>query len=84
MTMKTNKTNLNYGVCVKDTISHGSSGELDYYGVLREIFELYYSEPVNFKCDWYDSTVGKGTHVNKYGLSMFILENVKEYTILLV
>ena len=69
--MKKDKTNANYGVC--DTSSHGSSGEPDFYGVLQEIYELCYPGPVHlkivlFKCDWYDSTVGKGIRVNKSGI----------------
>ncbi|KAG2306933.1 hypothetical protein Bca52824_026681 [Brassica carinata] len=67
------KTNANYGVCVKDTSSHGSSGDPDFYGVLQGIYELHYPGQVHlkvvlFKCDWYDSTIGKGIRVNKSGI----------------
>lgn len=67
------KKNANYGVCVKDTTSCGSSEEPDFYGVLREIYELRYPGLVDlkvvvFKCDWYDSTIGKGIRINKSGI----------------
>lgn len=67
------KKNANYGVCVKGTTSSGSSEEPGFYGVLREILELHYSGPpelklVVFKCDWYDSTIGRGTRINKSGI----------------
>lgn len=67
------KKNANYGVCVKDTTSCGSSEEPDFYGVLREIFELHYPGLVDlkvvvFKCDWYDSTIGKCIRINKLGI----------------
>lgn len=67
------KKNANYGVCVKSTSPSGSSEEHDFYGVLREILELHYPGPVDlkvvlFKCDWYDSTIGKGIRVNKSGI----------------
>lgn len=66
------KKNANYGVCVKGTTSSGSSGEHDFYGILREIYELHYPGTVDlkvvvFKCDWYDSTIGKGIRINKSG-----------------
>lgn len=66
------KKNANYGVCVKGT-STGSSEEPDFYGVLREVFELRYPGSVDlkvvvFKCDWYDSTIGKGLRINKSGI----------------
>ncbi|CAA7027376.1 unnamed protein product [Microthlaspi erraticum] len=67
------KKNANYGVCVKGTSSSGSGGEPGFYGVLREILELHYSGPpdlklVVFKCDWYDSTIGRGVRINKSGI----------------
>lgn len=67
------KKNANYGVCVKGTSSSGLGEEHDYYGVLREILELQYPGKdhltlVVFKCDWYDSTIGKGIRVNKSGI----------------
>lgn len=68
------KKNANYGVCVKGvTTCTVSRQEPDFYGVLREIYELHYPGPVHlkvviFKCDWYDSIIGKGIRVNKSGV----------------
>jgi len=68
-----NKKNANYGVCVKGTTSSSSNEEADFYGILREIYELHYPGHVDlkvvvFKCDWYDSKVGRGIRRNKSGI----------------
>ncbi|XP_019085777.1 PREDICTED: uncharacterized protein LOC109130114 [Camelina sativa] len=68
------KKNANYGVCVKGVTPSSSSEEAaEFYGVLKEIYELHYPGPVDlkvvvFKCDWYDSTIGKGIRKNKSGI----------------
>ena len=67
------RTSANYGVCVKGITSCGSSEEPDFYGVLREIFELHYPGPVHlkvvlFKCDWYDLITERGIRINKSGI----------------
>jgi len=59
-----------YGVCVKSTTSSSSNEEADFFGILREIYEFHYLGHVDvkvvvFKCDWYDSKVGRGIRKNK-------------------
>ena len=58
---------------MKGTSSCGSNDEPDFYGILREIFELHYPGPVDLKvvvffCDWYESTSGRGIRKNKSGI----------------
>jgi len=58
---------------VKSTLSSKSSGEHDFYGVLREILEIRYPGPVHlhivlFKYDRYDTTIGEGVRINRFGI----------------
>jgi len=67
------KKNAKFGLCVKNTLSSKSSGEHDFYGVLREILEIHYHGPVHlhivvFKCDRYDTTIGEGVRINRSGI----------------
>ncbi|XP_020865758.1 uncharacterized protein LOC110224226 [Arabidopsis lyrata subsp. lyrata] len=63
----------NYGVCVKGASSCDSNEEPEFYGIVTQILELYYPGIVGlrvvlFRCNWYDSTMGKGIRRNKSGI----------------
>lgn len=49
-------------------------GDVAYYGVLKEIIELYYNEKakvVLFKCDWVDvRSEGRGIKKDKFGFTL--------------
>ena len=56
-----------YGISVK-------SGNDVYYGVLQEILEVRYPGMLDlrcivFKCDWYDPILGRGVHVDQFGVT---------------
>ncbi|XP_010519575.1 PREDICTED: uncharacterized protein LOC104798989 [Tarenaya hassleriana] len=62
------KSTFNYGVCIKS----GSSEDPDFFGVLRQIFQLQYPRLVGlktiiFRCDWFDTTSGRGSRKNRWG-----------------
>ena len=47
--------------------------ESECYGIIKQIFELYYPGVVGlrivlFRCDWYDSTMDKGVRINRSGI----------------
>lgn len=50
------------------------SGDLVYYGVLREILEIHYPglldlRCVAFLCDWYDPLIGSGVRHDQFGVT---------------
>lgn len=50
------------------------SGDLVYYGVLREILEVRYPGMINlrcivFSCDWYDPILGRGVKQDEFGVT---------------
>lgn len=50
------------------------SGDLVYYGVLREILEIHYPglldlRCVAFLCDWYDPLIGSGVRHGQFGVT---------------
>lgn len=56
------------------SVQGGEDGEIDndYYGVLTDIVEVYYTGwPIKtlvlFKCDWFDPTLNQGKKVDSYG-----------------
>jgi len=63
---------MNYGVCV--IRRRKAEFENEYYGIIREIIEVYYpGEPLNkcvmSNCDWFDPTLNRGMRVNRcYGI----------------
>ena len=65
------RSTFNYGVCVKGTSDLTEESEC--YGIIKQIFELYYPGVVGlrivlFRCDWYDSTMDKGVRINRSGI----------------
>lgn len=75
------KTTQNFGVAVVASTSSFSSakdknpviGEVTYYGIIKEIIELNYSNKgsvVLFKCDWVDTIQGRGIQKDKYGITL--------------
>lgn len=63
------RKNQNSGVMVK---GETNSGEIEYYGILKEIISLQYlggRRVVLFNCDWWDvHKKGKGIKIDKHGL----------------
>ena len=60
------RSTANYGVVVR-------AGDVDFYGIIREIIEVSFPGALNlrcslFKCDWFDPVVGRGVRVGKYGV----------------
>ncbi|XP_048627466.1 uncharacterized protein LOC125596325 [Brassica napus] len=59
------------------TINHGisaRSGEVIYYGILREILEIHYPGILNLRCvaffaDWYNPIVGYGVRIDEFGVT---------------
>ena len=56
------------------SVQGGEDGEIDsdYYGVLTDIVEVYYTGwPIKtlvlLKCDWFDPTLNQGKKVDSYG-----------------
>lgn len=62
---------------IRATCDYGissQSGDLVYYGVLREILEVHYPGLINlrciaFNCDWYDPRLGRGVRHNEFGVT---------------
>lgn len=75
------KSTQNFGVAVVAQTSSFSSakdqnpitGEVTYYGIIKEIIELNYSDRgsvVLFKCDWVDTVRGRGIKKDKFGVTL--------------
>ncbi|KAF0912255.1 hypothetical protein E2562_013207, partial [Oryza meyeriana var. granulata] len=79
------KSTQNFGVAVVASTSSFSSaqdnnpviGEVTYYGIIKEIIELNYSNKgsVVFKCDWVDIVQGRGIQKDKYGITLVNFTN---------
>ena len=62
---------------MQPTINHGisaRSGEVIYYGILREILEIHYPGILNLRCvaffaDWYNPIVGYGVRIDEFGVT---------------
>ena len=63
-----NRKTQNCGVMVRGD----DSSDKEYYGVLKDIYELHYpggNHVFVFKCDWFDvQHLGRGYKVDEYGL----------------
>src|SRR2546425_563837 len=56
-----------YGICSK-------SGDIIYFGILREILEIHYPGMLDLRCvmflaDWYDPTIETGVRYDEFGVT---------------